>query len=926
MNDLTYEIDLTDNTTPEIESKFINHTVPATQSAKDMEMSFFARNPNAYGVYGATKEVIKASLPYIKYIDPEEREKFMKLSQQQQTRELLFETLNAVVLGRWKPISGFATEVGGAALEAFLPKTAKILTQELPSVGKYLSNKRGVIGSKKPADVPSAQTVTETQGADPAVVDETWAKVQKLSSEWGSTIEKQRRGTRSHELAAEEAKTIGATLDDIKAIAPGTTMNDAQAVNLIQTIKGVATEAQSAAKTALESKTPADMDTFLNKFLALGEVDPARMGVVAESGRTLSVMNDPISGANKYLTQFSEALSRTDLTKEQLAGLVATFKSEADMAKAARLALQPGKIESIMQLWVKGLLTGPPTQAANIIGNSLYTGLQVPERVAAATLGRVLPGTAEVSFGEAGAMIKGAIAGFRDGLRLAGHSYMSEESQFAKVMGQASSSKMEISNKMTEAFGDNWFGKAMQLYDDALGYASTRPLLAGDDFFKAVSYRAELHALAIRETERLGLTGKDAAKKIEMLLNNPPESLKTDAIKFAQYTTFQEELGAAGHGVMNLVNSLPPLRFILPFVKTPANIFTGFIDRTPFAPFRKAVRNDIMEGGAKRDLALARIGLGSMLAASTGFLVMDGKITGGGPSDPVQKGIWLQNNPAFSIKVGNKWYSYARLEPIGTIIGVAASAVEILKELDAGEIDSDNITSSIVAAFSKNVTDKTFLQGITKLSNAVTDPDRFGKAYVNQLAGSVVPAASGSVARQIDPELKELQSMLDSIKSRIPGLGKDMPPKRNLWGEALVAETLGPSLISPIRAREDDASPADKELLRNKIYIEKASKYLEGGPLMTPQEYDRYVVLAGNELKSPSTGLGLKDTLNAMVNDIEYQRQSDGPDGGKALMIKQQIHAFREMAKERIKEEYPELGRAVEVWREDKQAARQPLY
>ena len=75
MNDLTYEIDLTDNTTPEIESKFINHTVPATQSAKDMEMSFFARNPNAYGVYGATKEVIKASLPYIKYIDPEEREK-----------------------------------------------------------------------------------------------------------------------------------------------------------------------------------------------------------------------------------------------------------------------------------------------------------------------------------------------------------------------------------------------------------------------------------------------------------------------------------------------------------------------------------------------------------------------------------------------------------------------------------------------------------------------------------------------------------------------------------------------------------------------------------------------------------------------------------------------------------------------------------
>ena len=48
---------------------------------------FGAKHPNLYGIYGAGKEVGKQILPYIKYIDPEERQKFLKLSQQHQTRE-----------------------------------------------------------------------------------------------------------------------------------------------------------------------------------------------------------------------------------------------------------------------------------------------------------------------------------------------------------------------------------------------------------------------------------------------------------------------------------------------------------------------------------------------------------------------------------------------------------------------------------------------------------------------------------------------------------------------------------------------------------------------------------------------------------------------------------------------------------------------
>jgi hypothetical protein len=920
--------DLTPYIAPEWEAR----PVPLNQPAQDLESDFAGKYPNAYGVYGAAKEVLKTSLPYVKYIDPAEREKFMELTEQEQTRDLLFEALNAAVLGRWKPISKFAGEVGSAALETFLPKTAKVLYSEIPAASKILGNQRGAIGEKPPVapkvESPTTEIVQSeaTSQAEAATVDSTWSKVQSLSNDWEGIVETQRRGTRSHELAAKEAETIGMTLDDVKAIAPGTAMNDSQAVALVRTIKPIANESQSLAMKWVETKDPAYLDKSIDAFLAVGEANPARMGVNAEAGRTLSVLNDPISGENKYLDQFSEALKRSDLSKEQLGAMIATFKTEGDLAAAARVALKAGKIEAVMQLWVKGLLTGPPTQAANIMGNSLYLGIQAPERLLASAIGSVMPGTGEVAAGEAGAMIKGAVLGFRDAMRLAGKTYLNEDSQFSKVMGQASTSKMEIKSKMTEAFGEGWFGKSLQLYDDVLGYASTRPLMAGDDFFKSIGYRAELHALAIRETERLGLTGEAAAQKISTLINNPPEQFKTDALKFSQYITFQEELGPAGQGVMNIVNAVPPLRFVLPFVKTPANIFTGFVDRTPFAPFRQAVRDDIAAGGSKRDLAMARIGLGSMLAASTSAFVMDGMITGGGPSDKAQRAALLRTGwQPFSIKFGDKYYSYQRMEPIATIMGVTASATEIMMELKADDIDSDHIATAIVAAFSKNVTDKTFLQGITKLASAMSNPDIFGPAYINQLAGSVVPAIGGVVQRQIDPELKAVESMLDSIKSRIPGLADGLPPKRNLWGEAVTAQTLGPALVSPVRKSQAVNSPADEAIIENKINIEMPTKFLNGVQ-MTPEEYDRYVVLQGNELKSSQSGMGLRDTLDNMVSMPDYLRQAPGPDGGRALMIKQQVHAFREQAKAQMLMEFPDLMGAVQTHEVERQQARQPLY
>jgi len=66
--------------------------------------------------------------------------------------------------------------------------------------------------------------------------------------------------------------------------------------------------------------------------------------------------------------------------------------------------------------------------------------------------------------------------------------------------------------------------------------------------------------------------------------------------------------------------------------------------------------------------------------------------------------------------------------------------------------------------------------------------------------------------------------------------------------------------------------------------------------------------MAGNRLKDPETGLGAWDTLTKVIENktpvsysegknIYYKDLTDGPDGGKSLVLRGIIHRFRERAK-----------------------------
>jgi hypothetical protein len=246
------------------------------------------------------------------------------------------------------------------------------------------------------------------------------------------------------------------------------------------------------------------------------------------------------------------------------------------------------------------------------------------------------------------------------------------------------------------------------------------------------------------------------------------------------------------------------------------------------------------------------------------------------------------------------------------MMGLAADAVEIMGELD--EMESDKIATTIVAAIGKNVMSKTWLRGMSEMINAMDDPDRYGSKYVKQFAGTAVPSAVAQIERTMYPELSDAQTALDAIKARTPGFSKDLPTRRNLWGEKIQFNgALGLDIISPIFTSEKKSSPIDDELIRMKAPIRMPSRNqtFEGVTIrLDANEYEEFLVRMNN-MKLDSTGKKLKKSLNELVTkDRDYKSLPN--DDQKERNIKAYIQEATEKTRAEMLESNPTLRMLVD--------------
>lgn len=804
----------------------------------------------------------------------------------------------------------------------------------------------------RPGDPDQVDAGDLIEGADPEMFinfaridspDDVKTVMQSMADAFKPDIDDARRGAKvsfkQMELSADQVDAF----QTLQARRVGEPLNAEQSIAARQLWAASSDRLTAAAKAAAENPSEANLFAFRKMVSVHSAIQTEVIAARTETARALASWRIPAGGNAERFAAIDDALQSAggpELTRDMATRIAALadngMLTEMDtfIEKTAWVKTR----DAMLEAWVAGLLSGPKTHLVNAMSNTSVLFQQMMERATAARIAQAMGDDASVQLGESTAQLFGMTQGLKDGIRFAAKSFRTGESGYG--MG-----KVDIPNQgaiSSEAFNiasDSWLGRSV----DVMGTVARLPfrsLTAADEFFKTVGYRMELNALALREASRDINAGKIPADQLKAriaeIVENPPESMRLSAIGQANYQTFTNTPGSLAQGISKMVNEYPAMRVILPFVRTPANIMTYTFQRTPLAPLMSEVRADLSAGGARRDVALARIGTGTAVMMVVADSAMNGDITGNGPASSAERQALMRTGwQAYSVKVGDRYYAYNRMDPIGMTMGLAADMVEILVNDDYGvekERTMEEAAVAVTMSIANNVMSKTYLSGISDFFEAMADPERRADSFFQRLGGSVVPTGVAEVARYQDPYMREANNMLEAIRRRTPGLSDSLPPRRDLWGQPITYQSglgAGFDAASPIYSRKEKPSPIDEEILRLEASITMPPKKTSFNGVTIdltnhPEAWSRYVELSGNALKHPAWNLGAKDYLDQMVTgrgDLSplYQDLSEGPDGGKTDLIKKTLNEYRELARRQLLDEFPKLKAEYD----DKQLRRQ---
>lgn len=709
-------------------------------------------------------------------------------------------------------------------------------------------------------------------------VDDVKQAIWTVGELYKPTIDDARRGTITHQQTAALARDLGLTREELLKRRRGQAFNAEEAYAARSMLVQSGEELVNLAGKA-RAGADADVFAFAEQLQKHAAIQAQVSGLTAEAGRALNQFKIKAASDAAREAAIKDALKVTGRENiEAMADALGRLDSPEALNKFVRDIQRPKPAEMLLEVWINSLLSGPQTHVVNSLSNTLTSLMQIPERGVAGVIGK-FHGGEKVLLREPLYQAAGWIQGVKEGLRSFGQVVLKGE-----PLDELS--KLELSRRKSitgEAFGLTGMpSKAVDLLGEGIRIPG-RLLMAEDELFKAIAQRSELNTLAIRKAVQEG--APNTAARAAELIANPTPKMMDAAHATARYVTFTKPLGEAGSAVQKIANTHPAFRVVMPFIRTPTNIVKFAGERTPFALLSKTVRDTIAKGGPEADIQLARLAVGTSVGAYVTYLAAEGKITGGGPSDPdLKRALRDTGWQPYSVKIGDTYYAYNRLEPLGMIVGTSADMAEIHDYIKSDE-EKKNLASMITASVANNLTSKTFLRGITDLLNTLSDPDRYGEYWIQSLAGTAVPTAVAQYTRTQDPVIRETATVLDRIKSRIPGYSEDLPPRRNAFGDPVILEGgVGPDLLSPIYASKEKKDPVYNEIARLKLDIAMPEKKLFDSEL-APKEYDQYVVTQGRLAKTQ---------LDALIGARGYQTL---PDWAKKDAIKSIVEKSRQVAR-----------------------------
>lgn len=689
----------------------------------------------------------------------------------------------------------------------------------------------------------------------------------------GKEFVDQRRGVQTFEDTRQAAEGLIASGKIKINLSPGKALNAEERHALSETMAGLRTQVDELATLVKTPEGASDLN--LARLAAaqadLGHAIASVAGSTAEAGRALNagkIFKDAVQSGDMKLIQQAIERSGGRETIESVSNALAKFGTdEAAKYNFVKNMFKPGFKDYMNWYWYSSILSGPVTHVRNIFGNASNTAFDVTSKPFAAVIDSMKTGGAkilgkdrprEVFLGELPQDFVGAYQGLKQGLA---------KGLFMLQNGYAIDDVAKAEFRTPEVFKG--------ILPNLVG----RGLEAADQVFRSINAQRELVSGAYAAAKKTGAKGAEFDKIFNEMLSNPSKELIEQVAKEGKRAVFRQEGGpfiqlllkARSDEILPVLNlgngktlKLPnPLRFVVPFIETPANIMKAGAEASPLGFLSPMVGQKTAREGTR---AQGRAALGSLILAPIAMMAAEGSVSGSGPSDPATKDAlyrsgWQPN----SIKIGDKWYSYKNIQPIAIPISVVANAYEQYM-YEGGKIS----LGSVLAKTGNSLLDQSFLSGLSGLQQAMAEPETRGKAFLEGIGAGLVPLSGfqSQIARSLDRNVRAVDSFGEKIISQTPFASKTLPARYDTLGNEIKRPGDSLNAFNPLTPSEEQESAVDEILKETGFTFSKPAKKISGiDRSMNNAEYAEFSRVSGSFKSRLVSELSKEDSWNEANNE-----------------------------------------------------------
>ncbi len=671
----------------------------------------------------------------------------------------------------------------------------------------------------------------------------------------------------------------------------------------------------------------------------------ASRSITANAGRALRRMRTDFKLRPEDLANLQE------MDGNQLVQMIVNTNGDPKaLARAANPTFWQRTMNAVEYVYVNNLVSGPFTQGINLLSNSAMVGLRPLERMLGGAFkaaagnpeGRNIVTEAAVQYGYLG----GALV---DGFRMAAKTWKLNDSVLAPF-GTEYYRPNQAAAEAGPAGFKPWTSSPNVLHNvyraafQAIG-TPTRALGYVDELVKQTVYRSKVQARAYVEATAEGTAAGLKGAELDAFVTGRVEDrlaasfdelgrgIDPRALREANVSTFQQDLpedARIGRIGQFAQRTLPGMKLVLPFVKTPTNVLRYGWKLTPGlnalqTEYRRALRG--MDGQEAQAQAYGQMALGVTFMGAAATLAANGMVTGGGPSDPKLRQElaatgWKPYSFVRTHMDGSKSYhGFNRFDPFAMPFGIVADLQDMVAAWGDGEEEMDGATAYVSAgigalavSLTQQFREKAYLQGLAQTLEAIMEPEDRGPNLIGQTAANFIPFSAFLRQTNVgDPYLREARSVVDRMMATVPGLSETVPARYDAFGDPVVARR---GMWST-----DSGSAVDAEMQR--LALVNGSALLRVNP--RPQAgvdlreitmadgsnaYETYQRLAGHLPGDVS----LKEIVAEIIATEEYQMAPDGDratKGTKLWLLEGEVQDYRQAAMREIRMD-PNVAAALE--------------